>query len=115
MTDEIVDWGDGKCYKRWKHGWEEKLEKERDDLKSDNQELKSDKHKLEDNLELEKRKVCEVILRHIKSLKGHFSEYIENANDLGSDQIDIVVFYSWMDAAHVKGVKEGVLKYLQNL
>ena len=66
-TNEIVQWGDGKYYMRWKPGTELKLER-------DNQEL-------EDNLELAKRKVCEVILTHIKSLKGNFSEYIENASD----------------------------------
>ena len=44
-------------------------------MKSDNQELKSDKYKLEDNLELAKRKVCKVIL------KGSFIEYIENTSD----------------------------------
>ena len=50
-TEEIVDWRDGKCYKRWKHGWEEKLESDKhkwksdkNKFKSDNQELKRDKH-----------------------------------------------------------------------
>ena len=60
---------------QWKHGWKEKFEKGKDELKSYNQELKSDKYKLEDNLELAKRKVCEVIL------KGSFIEYIENTSD----------------------------------
>ena len=32
-------------------------------------------------------KVCEEIFRHIKSLKGNFSEYIENASDHVIDQI----------------------------
>ena len=88
-----MNW-DGKCYKRWKHGWEEKLESDKHKLKSnkhkfksDNQEMKSDSQELEYNLELEKRKVCEVILTHIKSLKGNFSEYIENASDHVIDQI----------------------------
>ena len=65
-----------------KLGWEEKLER-------DNQES-------EDNLELAKRKVCEVILTHIKSLKGNFSEYIENASDHVIDQIQNCCF-AFMD------------------
>merc|ERR1711954_477405 len=50
-SDEIMNW-DGKCFERLKLGWEEKLER-------DKQELKTDKHELEENLELEKRKMCE--------------------------------------------------------
>ena len=80
-----MDWEDGKCFKQWKHGWEEKLERVK-------HKLKSDKYKLEDNLELVKHKVCEVILRHTKSLKGNFSEYIENASDHVIDQIQNCCF-----------------------
>ena len=47
---------------------------------------------MEDNLEVKKCKVCEVILRHIKSLKGNFSEYIENASDHVIDQIQNCCF-----------------------
>merc|ERR1712081_103931 len=54
-TDEIMNW-DGKCFKPFKLGWEEKLE--------------GDKKELEDYLELANCKVCELILTHIKSLKG---------------------------------------------
>ena len=43
-----------------------------------------------------KCKVCEVILRHIKSLKGNFSEYIENASDHVIDQIQNCCF-AFMD------------------
>merc|ERR1711954_173749 len=75
-TDENLNW-EGKCFKRLKLALEEK---ERDKLMSGNQEL-------EDNLELANCKVCELILTHIKSLKGNFSEYIENASDHGIDQI----------------------------
>ena len=75
-TNEIVQWGDGKYYMRWKPGTELKLER--------------DKHELEDKLELAKNKVCEVILTHIKSLKGNFSDYIENSCDHVIDQIQIV-------------------------
>ena len=32
-------------------------------------------------------KACELILTHIKSLKGNFSEYIEHASDHVIDQI----------------------------
>ena len=92
-TDEDMNWH-GKCYKQLKLAWKEKLERdkqemERDkqELKSDKQELKSDKQELEDNLKLEKRRVWGVILTHIKSLKGNFSEYIENASDHVVDQI----------------------------
>merc|ERR1711954_22258 len=49
-TDEVMNW-DGKCFKRLKLGWEEKLE--------------GDKKKLEENLELGKSKVRELILTHI--------------------------------------------------
>merc|ERR1712081_122971 len=76
-TDEIMNW-DGKCFKRLKLGWEEKLE--------------GDKKELEDYLELKKRKVCELILTHIKSLKGNFSEYIEHASDHDIDQIQYCCF-----------------------
>merc|ERR1711954_271938 len=67
---------------RWKPGTDLKLER-------DNQES-------EDNLELAKCKVCEVILTHIKSLKGNFSEYIENASDLVINQIQNCCF-AFMD------------------
>ena len=87
-SDEIMNW-DGKCFKRLKLGWEEKLER-------DKQELKTDKHELEENLELEKRKMCEDILTHVKSLKGNFSEYIENASDHVIDQIQNCCF-AFMD------------------
>merc|ERR1712081_47576 len=58
--------------------------------------LEIDKQESEDNHELEKRKVCEVILTHIKSLKGNFSEYIENSSDLVIDQIQNCCF-AFMD------------------
>ena len=58
---------------RWKPGPELKFER--------------DKHELEDKLELAKRKMFEVILTHIKSLKGNYSEYIEHASDHDIDQI----------------------------
>merc|ERR1711954_302178 len=87
-SDEIMNW-DGKCFKRLKLGWEEKLER-------DKQELKTNKHELEENLELEKRKMCEDILTHVKSLKGNFSEYIENASDHVIDQIQNCCF-AFMD------------------
>ena len=63
------------------------MKKKRYELKSENQKLNSDKHFLEDNLELAKHEACEVILRHMKSLKGHFSENIENASNHVIDQI----------------------------
>merc|ERR1711954_95227 len=78
-TDEVMNW-DGKCFKRWKLGWEEKLEGERD-------RFMSDKKELQDNLDLANCKVCELILTHIKSLKGNYSEYIEHASDHDIDQI----------------------------
>merc|ERR1711954_222303 len=58
-TDEIMNW-DGKYFMRWKPGTELKLER--------------DKHELEDILQLSKRKVFEVILTQIKSVKDNFSE-----------------------------------------
>merc|ERR1711954_477359 len=66
-TDEVMNW-DGKCFKRWKLGWEEKLE-------GDKRKLEGDKKELQDNLDLANCKVCELILTHIKSLKGDFSQY----------------------------------------
>merc|ERR1712239_102845 len=78
-TDEVMNW-DGKCFKRLKLGWEEKLE-------GDKKELEGDKKKLQDNLDLANCKVCELILTHIKSLKGNFSEYIEHASGHDIDQI----------------------------
>merc|ERR1712081_127367 len=71
-TDEIMNWDD-KCFKRLKLGWEKKLE--------------GDKKELEDYLKLVNWKACELILTHVKSLKGNFSEYIENASDHVIDQI----------------------------
>ena len=47
---------------------------------------------MEDYLELKKRKVCELILTYIKSLKGNFSEYIEHASDHDIDQIQYCCF-----------------------
>ena len=87
-TDEIMNW-DGKCFKRLKLAWEEKLER-------DNRELEIDKHELEDKLNFANRKVCEDILTHINSLKGNFSEYIENASDHVIDQIQNCCF-AFMD------------------
>merc|ERR1711954_200911 len=49
--------------------------------------LEIDKQDLEDKLNFANCKVCEDILPHIKSLKGNFSEYIENASDHVIDQI----------------------------
>merc|ERR1712115_279012 len=83
-TDEVMNW-DGKCFKRFKLGWEEKLE-------GDKKELEGDKKELEDYLELANCKVCELILTHIKSLKGNFSEYIEHASDHDIDQIQYCCF-----------------------
>ena len=83
-TDEIMNW-DGKCFKRFKLGWEEKLE-------GDKKELEGDKKELQDNLDLANCKVCELILTHIKSLKGNFSEYIEHASDHDIDQIQYCCF-----------------------
>ena len=77
-TNEIVQWVDGKYYMRLKPGTELKLERY--------------KHELEDKLELAKCKVCEVILTHIKSLKGNFSEYIEHASDHVIDHIQNCCF-----------------------
>merc|ERR1711954_354908 len=68
------------CLMRFKLGWEGKLEKERDKLMGGNKEM-------EDYLELANCKVRELILTHIKSLKGNFSEYIENTSDYDIDQI----------------------------
>ena len=65
-------------------------------MERDKQELKTDKQELEENLELEKRKMCEDILTHVKSLKGNFSEYIENASDHVIDQIQNCCF-AFMD------------------
>merc|ERR1712239_56030 len=79
-----MNW-DGKCFKRWKLDWEEKLERDKQTLEIDNQEL-------EDNLDLANCKVCELILTHIKSLKGNFSEYIEHASDHDIDQIQNCCF-----------------------
>ena len=84
---EIVEWADGKYFKRWKLDWEEKLE-------GDNQELKSDKHELEDKLNFANRKVCEDILTHINSLKGNFSEYIEHASEHVIDLIQNCCMHS---------------------
>merc|ERR1712243_490007 len=83
-ADEVMNW-DGKCFKRFKLGWEEKLE-------GDKKELERGKKKLHNNLELAKYKVCELILTHIKSLKGNFSEYIEHASDHDIDQIQYCCF-----------------------
>ena len=58
-TDEIVQWGDGKYYMRWKPVTEMKLE-------IDNQDLKIKNRELEDWLNFANRKVCEDILTHIK-------------------------------------------------
>ena len=87
-TDEIMNW-DGKCFKRFKLGWEKKLE--------------GDKKELEDNLELANCKVCELILTHIKSLKGNFSEYIEHASDHDIDQIQYCCFVLMYGRCPCKG------------
>ena len=53
---------------------------------------------------------CEYcVLRHIKLLKGHFSEYIENASDHVIDLIQNCC------NAYLGGVKKRVWKYLINL
>merc|ERR1711954_45418 len=64
-----------------------KLERDKQELKRKSKELKIDNQELEDKLNFANRKVCEVILTHIKSLKGNFSENIENASDQVVDQI----------------------------
>ena len=46
--------------------------------------------------QLQKCKMCEDILTHVKSLKGNFSEYIENASDHVIDQIQNCCF-AFMD------------------
>ena len=61
--------------------------------------MEGDKKELEDNLELANCKVCELILTHIKSLKGNFSEYIENASDHVIDQIQNCC-YAFMDGRY---------------
>merc|ERR1712081_1043 len=76
-TDEVMNW-DGKCFKRLKLGWKKKLE--------------GDKKEMEDYIKLVNCKVRELILRHIKSLKGNFSEYIEHASDHDIDQIQYCCF-----------------------
>ena len=58
--------------------------------------MEIDEHELEDNLEMANCKMCEMILRHIKSLKGNISEYIENASDHVIDQIQNCCF-AFMD------------------
>merc|ERR1712115_523075 len=57
-ADEVMKW-DGKCFKRLKLGWEKKLE--------------GDKKEMEDYIKLVNCKVRELILTHIKSLRGNFS------------------------------------------
>ena len=52
-------------------------------------ELKIEHQDFEHNLEMAKCKVCEVVLWQIKSLKEHFSEYIENTCDHVFDQIQV--------------------------
>merc|ERR1711954_476816 len=64
-----------------------KLERDKQELKRKSKELEIDNQELEDKLNFANRKVCEVILTHIKSLKGNFSEYIEHASDDVIDQI----------------------------
>ena len=44
---EIVEWADGKYYKRWKYGWLKKLERDIHKLKRKIKEMKRIKMKLE--------------------------------------------------------------------
>ena len=103
---EIVEWADGKYYKRLKYGWLKKLERKNKELERKNKELKIELHKvisiikeLQDKLNFTNRKVCEDILTHINSLKGNFSEYIENASDHVIDQIQNCC-YAFMDGRY---------------
>ena len=58
---------------------------------------------MEDYLELANCKVCELILTHIKSLKGNFSEYIEHASDYDIDQIQYCCFILMDGRCRCKG------------
>merc|ERR1712243_218095 len=79
--DEIVQWGDGKYYKRFLLDSKKELEKSNFELKNEKLELKSKNEEYRGKLNKYYQKEGIKILKHMESLNGEFSEYINNADD----------------------------------
>ena len=94
--DVIVQWGDGKFYKRFILRSEKKFENEKLELKNELEELKSENKWMSKRVKKYGRKEAIRVLKHMETLNGDYGEYMKHADE--------------DDIKHIQGCCEGFME-----